>query len=434
MSMASMVQTCAPPNVDQHMEGSSAAFIFPGQLAFDCSPLLINTTDQSANSFTWQPTKISCSSPPLEGPFTPITSSSHAELHGDPHDDDTDYSLMHAIASGITYSDLLSLNANSQLSADLDMDYMPQAEQVQLGNSLRTLSMCSGGYGGIEQALQPAAAAPAENSQMQKACNYRDDVKLSHLTRTLTFPLASRARPASSIGGARAPLLLGGSDAQKPNHTINRGRFLDNRNTCRQIISSSAATTTTSCSGGQPADGQSKAKGVKSESFEMTPSQNQQEHSLPISTTKGAKQSRKRSAIVGSSITSVKTQCIETPPDVVHVRARRGQATDSHSLAERVRREKISQRMKVLQEIVPGCHKVLGKAMMLDEIINYVKSLQRQIEFLSMKLAAANHSGIASMIIDKGNYRSSNVEIFGDLSTSQHQLMQLEPLISSLMQ
>ncbi|XP_042448498.1 transcription factor bHLH49-like [Zingiber officinale] len=76
--------------------------------------------------------------------------------------------------------------------------------------------------------------------------------------------------------------------------------------------------------------------------------------------------------------------------DYVHIRARRGQATNSHSLAERVRREKISERMKCLQELVPGCNKVTGKAVMLDEIINYVQSLQRQVEFLSMKLAAVN--------------------------------------------
>lgn len=69
------------------------------------------------------------------------------------------------------------------------------------------------------------------------------------------------------------------------------------------------------------------------------------------------------------------------------MRARRGEATDSHSLAERVvfetctvlnlfqqftvshdlflndydqvRREKISQRMKLLQGLVPGCDKVI---------------------------------------------------------------------------
>ncbi|XP_076891034.1 transcription factor bHLH62-like [Bidens hawaiensis] len=85
-----------------------------------------------------------------------------------------------------------------------------------------------------------------------------------------------------------------------------------------------------------------------------------------------------------------KAKVVEPPKDYIHVRARRGQATDSHSLAERVRREKISERMKLLQDLVPGCNKVTGKALMLDEIINYVQSLQHQVEVLSMKLATAN--------------------------------------------
>ncbi|KAK7383263.1 hypothetical protein VNO78_28937 [Psophocarpus tetragonolobus] len=81
----------------------------------------------------------------------------------------------------------------------------------------------------------------------------------------------------------------------------------------------------------------------------------------------------------------------EAPKETfIHVRARRGQATNSHSLAERVRREKISERMRLLQELVPGCNKITGKAVMLDEIINYVQSLQQQVEFLSMKLATVN--------------------------------------------
>nr|WAK86095.1 transcription factor bHLH49 [Nothapodytes nimmoniana] len=80
----------------------------------------------------------------------------------------------------------------------------------------------------------------------------------------------------------------------------------------------------------------------------------------------------------------------EPSKDYIHVRARRGEATDSHSLAERVRREKISQRMKFLQDLVPGCNKVTGKALMLDEIINYVQSLQIQVEILSMNLATIN--------------------------------------------
>ncbi|XP_076921307.1 transcription factor bHLH79-like isoform X2 [Bidens hawaiensis] len=80
----------------------------------------------------------------------------------------------------------------------------------------------------------------------------------------------------------------------------------------------------------------------------------------------------------------------EPSKDYIHVRARRGEATDRHSLAERARREKISERMKILQDLVPGCNKVIGKALVLDEIINYIQSLQHQVEFLSMKLEAVN--------------------------------------------
>uniref|UniRef100_A0ACD6AM12 Uncharacterized protein n=2 Tax=Avena sativa TaxID=4498 RepID=A0ACD6AM12_AVESA len=99
---------------------------------------------------------------------------------------------------------------------------------------------------------------------------------------------------------------------------------------------------------------------------------------------------------------------VEPPKDYVHVRARRGQATDSHSLAERVRRERISQRMKFLQDLVPGCNKVIGKALMLDEIINYVQSLQRQVEFLSMKLATVNPLDFSNLptLLHKDIYQS----------------------------
>ncbi|KAJ7566536.1 hypothetical protein O6H91_02G107900 [Diphasiastrum complanatum] len=65
------------------------------------------------------------------------------------------------------------------------------------------------------------------------------------------------------------------------------------------------------------------------------------------------------------------------------VRARRGQATDPHSIAERLRRERIADRMKWLQELVPNANKT-DKASMLDEIIDYVKFLQLQVKVLSM--------------------------------------------------
>nr|WIE96174.1 basic helix-loop-helix transcription factor [Loropetalum chinense var. rubrum] len=62
------------------------------------------------------------------------------------------------------------------------------------------------------------------------------------------------------------------------------------------------------------------------------------------------------------------------------------------------RREKTSERMKILQDLVPGCNKVIGKALVLDEIINYIQSLQRQVEFLSMKLEAVNSNRMSPVI------------------------------------
>ncbi|PON91393.1 Basic helix-loop-helix transcription factor [Trema orientale] len=85
-----------------------------------------------------------------------------------------------------------------------------------------------------------------------------------------------------------------------------------------------------------------------------------------------------------------RNQSKDAAEEVIHVRAKRGQATDSHSLAERVRREKINERLKCLQTLVPGCYKTMGMAVMLDVVISYVHSLQNQIEFLSMKLSAAS--------------------------------------------
>ncbi|KAL5562182.1 hypothetical protein UlMin_031929 [Ulmus minor] len=110
----------------------------------------------------------------------------------------------------------------------------------------------------------------------------------------------------------------------------------------------------------------------------------------------------------------------EPPKDYIHVRARRGQATDSHSLAERVRREKISERMKLLQDLVPGCNKVTGKALMLDEIINYVQSLQRQVEFLSMKLSSVN----TRLDINMGALMSK--DIFQQNNTMAHPIFPLD--------
>ncbi|KAI3506821.1 hypothetical protein L1887_21386 [Cichorium endivia] len=88
------------------------------------------------------------------------------------------------------------------------------------------------------------------------------------------------------------------------------------------------------------------------------------------------------------------------PPAVrpTRVRARRGQATDPHSIAERLRRERIAERIRALQELVPSVNKT-DRAAMLDEIVDYVKFLRLQVKVLSMsRLGGA--SAVAPLVTD----------------------------------
>ncbi|XP_013650622.2 transcription factor RSL3-like [Brassica napus] len=63
-------------------------------------------------------------------------------------------------------------------------------------------------------------------------------------------------------------------------------------------------------------------------------------------------------------------------------RATKGQATDPQSLYARKRREKINERLRTLQNLVPNGTKV-DISTMLEEAVNYVKFLQLQIKLLS---------------------------------------------------
>ncbi|CAA6657947.1 unnamed protein product [Spirodela intermedia] len=60
--------------------------------------------------------------------------------------------------------------------------------------------------------------------------------------------------------------------------------------------------------------------------------------------------------------------------------SRRARAAEVHNLAERRRRDRINEKMKALQELIPHCNKS-DKASMLDEAIEYLKSLQLQLQF-----------------------------------------------------
>ncbi|KAI4387278.1 hypothetical protein MLD38_005121 [Melastoma candidum] len=62
---------------------------------------------------------------------------------------------------------------------------------------------------------------------------------------------------------------------------------------------------------------------------------------------------------------------------------RKSRAAEVHNLSERRRRDRINKKMKALQELIPHCNKT-DKASMLDEAIEYLKSLQLQLQVMWM--------------------------------------------------
>ncbi|KAB2037996.1 hypothetical protein ES319_D03G114400v1 [Gossypium barbadense] len=67
---------------------------------------------------------------------------------------------------------------------------------------------------------------------------------------------------------------------------------------------------------------------------------------------------------------------------------RRSRASAIHNLSERRRRHRIKQKINTLQKLVPNASKT-DKASMLDEVIEYLKQLQTQVEMMSMRNMAA---------------------------------------------
>lgn len=66
---------------------------------------------------------------------------------------------------------------------------------------------------------------------------------------------------------------------------------------------------------------------------------------------------------------------------------KKSRAAENHNQSERRRRDRISEKMKALQSLVPNSYKT-DKASMLEEAISYIKALKAQIQMMSFRSGA----------------------------------------------
>ncbi|KAL3844103.1 hypothetical protein ACJIZ3_001506 [Penstemon smallii] len=97
-----------------------------------------------------------------------------------------------------------------------------------------------------------------------------------------------------------------------------------------------------------------------------------------------------------------------------------------HNLTERLRRQRLKEKMKTLQEMIPNCNK-RDKASALDDIINYIKTLQYQAQMMSMGAGLG-----LTMLYSPWMISTTTQQAAGQQGLLMHATGQLPPMMKPL--
>ncbi|CAN6478751.1 unnamed protein product [Victoria cruziana] len=154
-----------------------------------------------------------------------------------------------------------------------------------------------------------------------------------------------------------------------------------NTGDCSTIVDSSCMETTSSCYGSVCSDADDGARGV--EQFQLFSEVDDGTYSIESFGVLEAKTNcNKRPYVFRDAIESPseKKHCTNSSPK--KPKAKSSPSKDPQSIAAKNRRERISERLKILQDLVPNGSKV-DLVTMLEKAINYVKFLQLQVKVLA---------------------------------------------------
>ncbi|KAG7545803.1 Myc-type basic helix-loop-helix (bHLH) domain [Arabidopsis suecica] len=104
---------------------------------------------------------------------------------------------------------------------------------------------------------------------------------------------------------------------------------------------------------------------------------------------------------------------------------KRSRAAEMHNLAERRRREKINEKIKTLQELIPRCNKST-KVSTLEDVIEYMKSLQMQIQIHLPGRFIKCHGRclfLDLMSADSSSFRWMNLQIMTEVLMTESMLL-----------